>query len=298
MNTTNLKEQYNKYIVVIAVLLFLIGLTIVVISESRIPTMVGSALINLGITVIIADLFVSTLGSRLLKEQIMNGFRKILGIEDPENTLLSQLIHLQRPHPYQVLSMNTISKMVYNEDKKDKEYNMYVIEKTTVYIKALEDNSHYNFLRGTPNGENKDYKIEVRLDGFLLKLGRDVTYHEEDDKRVNYVINYKLKQGKKHKVEIVSIHPTCMSDLNHRTIKEDYFEHKFIELTNKYDGIFEFPFDLKTYEFTARRIDACRREKFIDIKVKNNKASISEENLYNGDHIIMDYRKKSRKLIQ
>ncbi len=298
MNTKDIKEQYNKYIVVIAVLLFLIGLTIVILSESRVPTIVGGALINLGMTIVVADLFVSRFGSRLLKEQIMNGFRRILGIEDSENTLLSQLIHLQRPHPYHVLGMTTLSKMVYDSNKKDKQYNMYVVERTTVYIKALEDNIHYHFFRGTPTGENSNYKIEVRLDGYLLKFGRDITSHEEEDKRVQYIIKYKLKQGKKYKVEILSVHPTCMSDLNHGTIKEDYFEHKFIELTNKYDGVFEFPFDLRNYEFTAKRIDACRREKFTDVKIKDNKVYISEENLYNGDHITLDYRKKTKKLIQ
>ncbi|MAE42424.1 hypothetical protein CMO93_01520 [Candidatus Woesearchaeota archaeon] len=107
ITSKDLSEWYIKWVLIFAIILISLGtVSLFVFPDSRFLTIVASSFIQLGITLFVIDLIIKSIGSRLLQQQVMNGFRKILGIENPNSKLFPELISLIHPHPYHVLSID------------------------------------------------------------------------------------------------------------------------------------------------------------------------------------------------
>ena len=292
----DLKQRYDKWIVTIAFILFLLGLTMIIFFEdNNILFIAGTVFIQLGITTVVVDLFISKWGRRLLIFEIVKVFRKILGIEDPQNTLLPELIHIMRPHPYHILQIDSNVTFFYDKDKIKEPYNMYSKEKIKLTIQPREDNIHYHFFRGTPTGDYTSYKlVNLKIDSVLLHPKNDIIEMENKDNKITeYILKHRLKKNKKYIIEMEFDCPTSMSDLKSNVVKEDNFICKYIELTNKSISKFNFPFNVNGYWFMVKRKDSCGREKFIECTPKNKTTIvIKQENLDNGDSVCLTYTKK------
>lgn len=292
--SNSLNELYIKYTLIFAIILFSLGIIgSFLYSKNQFLLIVFSSFIQIGITLVIVDFVIKGVGNKLLQEQIMEGFRKILGIENPDNKLLPELIGLLRPHPYHVLSMNSKYNLFYSQNTKNKDINMDILEESSITVQAKEDNVQYHFYRGSTTSEINKFNLkEIWLDGAVLDPEKDlIKSYNEDQSSIDYILKYKFKRGKTYTIKMIYYHPSCMSDLNNQQIKEDYFQCKFIELTNKSKNTFVFPFELKDYIFMARRIDACQREHLIKFKKNNKTISIEEENLNNGEFLKLIYKK-------
>jgi len=290
----NNKEVYLKLVIIIAIILFFVGILLLIFYQDGIPYIIASALIQLGITLFVVDLFISNFARKVFQKEIMKNFREVLGITNPRNKLFPELIRLMRPHPYHVLDMKVDNNLVYDEKNKKKEYNLLIIEKSIVNVQAREDNVHYHFFRGTETGANShEFLKEIKLNGVILDKDKDLIINNNKEKKImEYQIKHKLKNGKIYTIEIVYHHSACMSDLRFGKVTYDEFRQDFIELTNRVKMIFRFPFSLKDYFFTIRRGDACNRETFIRPNLKKNILTVEQENLDNGDFVEVSYKKK------
>ena len=294
VTSKDLNEWYIKWVLIIAIVLISLGtVSLFVYPDNTFLTIIATAFIQLGITLFVVDLVIKSIGSRLLQRQVMIGFRKILGIENPNSKLFPELISLMRPHPYHVLSIDVENRMVYDINPKRNSFNMGIIEKTIVVVQAKEENVNYHFYRGSDDAELSRFKLKkIELDGESLDPQKDLIITENPDTEVKeYLVKYKLKKDQTYKFELVYEHPPCMSDLNNNEVKEDYFMHRFIELTNKAKLRFIFPFDVEDYIFMARRIDASHREELIKFKKGKKDILLEQENLDNGVVIKLGYKK-------
>ena len=240
-----LKEKYNKYSIIIAIISFCLGLIVIVISPTILNCIIGGAFIQLGISILVVDMIISKIGSKILIEQIMKGFRYVLGIDDPNNKLFPELIRLIRPHPYHVLGLTISNELFYDENKKNKPFNLGIKETVESIVQAKEDNVHYHFFRETSDSENSlDSLKEIRINGNLLTRKDLISEKDESGKVVKYIVQHPLKAGQTYKFEMKFLHSGCMSDLNQGGLKEDFMKCKFIELTNKAEISFKFPFNI------------------------------------------------------
>lgn len=290
----SVKERYLKWVIVIAVILMAAGITLLVLfPDGGIVYIVGGTFIQIGITLMIIDLFISRIGSKLLQKQINADFREVLGIENPQSRLFPELIRLIRQHPYHVLSFNSINTLYYDNKNRNKKYNMLFVEESTIAVNAVEDNTQYHFFRGTSTGVNAITQLkEVSINGFLLDIKKDIIFCEnKEENKLECIVKHPMKKGKVYVFKIKYKSSVCMSDLNKKGISEDYMVNQFIELTNKIRVVWNFPFEIKDYTFLVKKTDVCRREDFLKPKLQKKSIIIEEQNLNNGDQIIIIYRK-------
>ncbi len=289
------KEAYLKFVMVIAIILFVVGIILLTFFQDGITYVIASAFIQLGITLFVVDLFISNFTSKIFQKEIIKNFREVLGITNPKNKLFPELIRLMRPHPYHVLDLITENQLFFDEKKKNQPYNLAIIEKSIIQVQAREDNVHYHFFRGTETGENSsEFLKEIKLDGVILDKDKDLIIdYNKEKKIIEYQIKHKLKNGTTYKFEIIYHYSACMSDLKFGNVTYDEFKQEFIELTNRVKMIFRFPFNLKDYIFRIKRCDACNnRENFLNPEIKDNVLVVEQENLDNGDFIEITYKKK------
>lgn len=239
--------------------------------------------IQIGTTVLIAELFVNSVGRYYFREQIKSDIREILGINNSRNKLLPELIHLFRAHPYHVLS-NKNETILSRAATEIDDGNLNVTEVSDIEIEVKEDNCHYRFIREKRKGVKS--KMTVYLEGQKLKPS-DLDYDQESG---IYQIRHKLKIGNRYKIKIEFYHENLMDDLSDKD--EDWFGYEFIELTNKFYTTFVFPFTLDKYDLFVRKVDACNRITPLKFNITKNKINVSSENLYNGDIIKVIYRKR------
>lgn len=298
-----LREKYDKFLLSFAILIFFVGvLTLILFNDLYIFKLIGEILIQIGISILLIDLFISKLGNRLQRGTIKAMFIDILGI--PENKkLISELNYINKPTGYQVISFEEENNMVYEKDK-SKKYNMRVIETRKVVIDVKKENSHYYFDRATVAEPTNEPKIiSLKLSGQELDVGnrRDVvSYKDYVGNRRYFKIVKQLEEGKTYVIDYKVEYPYCMSDLSNEEMKNDFIETRFVELTEKAKIAYKFPFDIRKYNIFLRRKDISEfkyepvPKENIVINNKKNMITINESNLKNNDKIVMYYTKKDK----
>lgn len=292
-NLINLKEKYFNLIFLCSIFLFFIGLVLLYnFQDSILWQTVGTAFIQLSITIIVIELFISYFGKRLFKKEIAKMIRSIIGIKDPENKLLDELIKLNNPYPYNILFLECTNEVIQSK-KINGSYNLDILETTSVKVKAQEDNIHFHFQRGGSGKKDLNSLEEISINKIILEK-KDLVIDTDniDDSVTKYIIKHRFKEGEVYDIKIVYRNVCCMSDLSRGNLKKDYFTDTFFELTKHARLIYKFPFDINGYHFGARKKGPCHREKLIKIKPLKQGFTITEENLYGGDTIEVLYWKK------
>jgi hypothetical protein len=296
-----IRERYDKFLMSFGIFFLFIGILILVLWKEYYATeLIGQLCIQIGITILIIDLLIAKLGNRLQQETIKSIFRNILGV--PENKkLISELDYIYKPTGYQVIYFEERNDMMY-EKNRNKKYNMKVIETRKVIIDVKKENSHYYFDRamvGEPKKEPKIISLKLNNEELDLTNRRDVvSYKDYSGDRRYFKIVRQLEKGRIYTIEYIAEYPYCMSDLNHKDIKVDFIETRFIELTEQAKIIYKFAFDIKNYDIFLRRKDMSEfkyepiPKKNFNIIKKNNEIVINECNLKNNDKLVMYYSKK------
>lgn len=298
-----LRERFDKFVMSFGISLFFIGILVLVLwKQYYFLELIGQLCIQIGITILIIDLFIAKLGNRLQQETIKSIFRNILGV--PKNKkLISELDYIYKPTGYQVIYFEEKNDMRYEKDRNTK-YNIRVIETRKVIIDVKKENSHYYFDRATVSESKREPKIiSLKLNNEELDLTnrRDVvSYKDYAGDRRYFKIVRQLEKGRTYTIEYIAEYPYCMSDLNHKDIEVDFIETRFIELTEQAKIIYNFPFDIKEYNIFLRRKDMSEfkyepiPQKNFKIIKNNNEIIINECNLKNNDKLVMYYYKKQK----
>lgn len=297
---TSYVEKSSKWVFQIGLGSLFIGMVILFLFHNNdLGQLFGSLFLNLGMTIIVVNVFISDINVKVFSKSMGEHFRSILGIENVNSKLLPEIMNLTRGGGYVVLSSIEDDQFYYEKDK-NKKLNMGIIETVSTKIVAKEDNVHYFFKRTADNGGRS---IEI------LKLainGKEISASDPDEFTIRrcpdynyYIFERPLMKGKEYDISFQLKVPETMSDLNYMgedSLSEDWVMSFFIQLTNKCTLNLHFPegFPIENYKFRARRQDLSKLTYLpIAISKAKLKVSVSQENLDAGDRIWFFYEKKS-----